>query len=70
VLQPQETDPGVHLNVAVSGRVNVHLTLRDELAVRTTKGERVITALSFWVDEPREVAARIRREVQPRVRRR
>ena len=67
VLQPQEVDHGVHLNVAVSGRVNVHLTLRDELAVRTTKGEMVITALSFWVDEPREVAARIRRETRSRV---
>jgi hypothetical protein len=61
VLQPQETDRGLHLNVAVSGRVNVHLVLHEELAVHTTKGEMVIAGASLWVDEPRDVAARIRR---------
>ena len=67
VLQPQETDHGLHLHVAVSGRVNVHLTLHDELTVETTKGEMVITGASLWVDEPREDAARIRRRAHTHV---
>jgi hypothetical protein len=67
VLQPQETDHGLHLNVAVSGRVNVHLILHEELAVRTTKGEMVVTGASLWVDEPREVSARIGREAESQV---
>jgi hypothetical protein len=59
VLQPESTDGGVHLNVTVSGQVNVHLALRQPLSIRTRKGRMTITALSFWVDEPREVAARL-----------
>lgn len=62
VLQPQETDHGLHLNVAVSGGVNVHLSLHEELAVRTTKGEMVVTGVSLWADDPRQVATQIRRE--------
>jgi hypothetical protein len=65
VLQSQETEHGTHLNVAVSGRVNVHLALRDQLEVRTRKGEMVITGVSLWADDPREVAARIRRGREP-----
>jgi hypothetical protein len=68
VLQPQESDHGPHLNVAVSGRVNLHLALREQLTVRTRKGEMVIAGVSFWVDDPRAVAARIRREAESRVR--
>lgn len=67
VLQPQKTEHGLHLNVAVSGRVNVHLILHEELTVHTTKGEMVITGASLWVDEPREEAARIRREAHNHV---
>ena len=69
VLQPQETDHGTHLNVAVSGRVNVHLTLREPLPVRTSKGEMEVTDVSLWADKPQEVAARIRREAGSEVRR-
>jgi len=69
VLQPQDTDHGTHLNVAVSGRVNVHLALREQLAVRTRSGELAATGVSLWVDEPRDVAARIRRQVEARARR-
>jgi hypothetical protein len=68
VLQPQETDHGIHLNVAVSGRVNIHLALCDRLTVRTRKGDMAIAGVSLWVDEPRQVATRIRREVESRVR--
>lgn len=66
VLQPQETVRGPHLNVAVSGHVNVHLALREPLTVRTRKAEMVVTGLSLWVDEPREVTARIRRGIDSR----
>ena len=69
VLQPEETERGTHLNVAVSGRVNLHLALREPRALRTRKAETVITGVSLWVDDPREVAARIRQEVDPQVRR-
>jgi hypothetical protein len=68
VLQPEETEHGIHLNVAVSGRVNVHLALAEPLALRTRKGVMVVAGVSLWVDEPRVVAARIRRESEPQVR--
>jgi hypothetical protein len=64
VLQPVETEHGTHLNIAVSGRVNLHLTLRQPLAVETRKGAMVVTGISCCVDQPREVAARIRREAE------
>jgi hypothetical protein len=63
-LQPQEDDRGTHLNVAVSGRVNVHLLLRKPLHVGARKGDMLVTGLSFWVDEPRDVATRIRRHIE------
>ncbi len=69
VLQPQETKHGTHLNVAVSGRVNVHIALREPLAVRTKKGDMLLTGVSLWTDEPRAVAARLRLEAEARVRR-
>ena len=66
VLQPDRTEQGTHLNVAVSGRVNLHLALRQPLAVDTRKGHMVVTGVSLWVDEPREAASRIRRHVEIR----
>ncbi len=66
VLQPHETDQGTHLNVAVSGRVNVHLTLRNQLLLRTKKGDMLVTGLSLWADEPRSAALRIRRHAESR----
>jgi hypothetical protein len=68
-LQQEERDDGDHLNVAVSGRVNVHLALRDRLAIRTRNGDMTVTGVSLWADEPREVAARIRSELEPQPRR-
>lgn len=59
VLQPETTDAGVHLNVAVSGQVNVHVALRQPLPVTTRKGPMTITAISFWADEPRQLVARL-----------
>jgi hypothetical protein len=69
VLQPEQTEHGTHLNVAVSGHVNLHLTLRNRVRVHTRKGELAVTGVSLWVDEPRAVAARIRREAEPRLQR-
>lgn len=63
-LQPHDTDRGTHLNVAVSGRVNVHLSFRTPLHVGTRKGDMLVTGLSLWVDEPRQVATRIRRHIE------
>jgi hypothetical protein len=60
VLQPEATDAGVHLNVAVSGQVNVHVALRQPLRVVTRKGPMTITAISLWADEPRQLVARLR----------
>jgi hypothetical protein len=70
VLQPQETDDGTHLNVAVSGRVNVHLAFREPVTVHTTKGEMVLTRVSLWADEPRQLATRIRQAAEAGTRRR
>ncbi len=63
-LQPQQTEQGTHLNVAVSGRVNVHLALRKQLRLNTSRGDMLVTGLSLWVDEPRAVAPRIRRHAE------
>jgi hypothetical protein len=64
VLQAQETEQGTHLNVGVSGQVNVHLRLGEQLTVHTRKGPMVVSGVSLWADEPRDLAARIRREVE------
>lgn len=60
VLQPDPIDGGAHLNVTVSGQVNVRIALRQPLTVVTRKGHMTLTALSFWADEPRQVAAHLR----------
>jgi hypothetical protein len=59
VLQPETSDAGVHLNVAVSGQVNVHVALRQPLRVATRKGPMTITAINLWADEPRQLVARL-----------
>jgi hypothetical protein len=64
VLQPEETGQGTHLNVAVSGRVNLHLTLRERVQLSTKKGDLAVTGVSLWADEPREVVLRIRSHVE------
>lgn len=59
-IQPEETEDGTVLNVGVSGRTNVEVSLREPTTVRSGKGEHVVTALRFWADEPRAIAARAR----------
>jgi hypothetical protein len=59
-LQPLETESGTDLRVGVSGRVNIQVQLHAPMAVPTRGGELTVSRVSFWVDEPRQVAARIR----------
>jgi hypothetical protein len=59
-LQPRETDAGTDLQVGVSGQVNVEVTLRGPVVVRTPHGPLEVTVVSFFADEPREVVARLR----------
>lgn len=63
-LQPLETDSGTDLRVGVSGRVNIQAQLREPMAISTRKGEFTVSQVSFWVDQPREVAARLRGRVK------
>jgi hypothetical protein len=63
-LQPLETDAGTDLRVGVSGRVNIQTQLRAPLVVPTRKGEFTVSQVTFWVDYPRQVAARIRERVE------
>ncbi|HEX2177422.1 MAG TPA: hypothetical protein VHG70_16075 [Nocardioidaceae bacterium] len=59
-LQPRETAGGTDLQVATSGRVNVHAKLRRPMWVQTRKGDMEIAEISFWTDNPREFVARVR----------
>jgi hypothetical protein len=58
-LRFDETN-STHLQVAVSDQVNVHVVLTDTLTVPTRKGDRKITELSFWADDPKDLVARAR----------
>jgi hypothetical protein len=59
-LQFRETKSGIDLQVGVSGEVNVHAVLRHPMTVPTPKGDKEISELSFWVDDPRAFVARVR----------
>jgi hypothetical protein len=59
-LQPAETEAGTDLRVGVSGQVNVHAVLRRPTPVATPQGERLISALSFFADDPRDLVGRAR----------
>jgi hypothetical protein len=59
-LQPRDTEAGTELQVGVSGQVNVYVELRAPVTVRTPSGPLEVAAVSFLVDEPREVVARMR----------
>jgi hypothetical protein len=51
VVQTDEKDP-LHLYIAVSGQVNVHLTLSEERTADLPGGRYRFTSVSFWADEP------------------
>jgi hypothetical protein len=63
-IQPRETEAGTDLQVAVSGQVNVSVRTRTPVTVRTPAGPVTVAAVSFFVDEPREAAARIREHLE------
>ena len=65
-LQPLVTEDGTDLRVGVSGQVNIQVRLREPLAVPTRAGELTVDRVSFWVDEPRQVATRIRERLVSR----
>jgi hypothetical protein len=62
-LQPEETSDGTHLRIGVSGRANVTVDLVAPLTVRPG-GRRgpaaTVVAVSFWVDDPRDVVRLVR----------
>lgn len=62
-LQPLETASGTDLRVGVSGRSNIQVQLHAPRDVHTRKGELTVVQVGFWVDEPRQVAARLRHQV-------
>lgn len=62
-LQPLTTESGTDMRVGVSGRVNIQVHLRTRLDISTPRGAFTVNQVSFWVDEPRAVAARIRERV-------
>lgn len=51
VVQIDEEDP-LHLYIAVSGQVNVHLGLREESSADLPGGRYRFTKVSFWADDP------------------
>ncbi len=59
-LQPRETPAGTDLQVGVSGRVNVTVTLREPRRVPTRIGMLDVVSVSFWTDDPRTVVRRLR----------
>lgn len=63
-IQPRETGTGTDLQVAVSGQVNVSVRTRTPVTVRTPAGPVTVTAVSFFVDEPRAAVARIREHLE------
>jgi hypothetical protein len=65
-LQPLETATGTDLRVGVSGRVNIAVQLRAPFEVPTRRGTFLAHQVSFWVDDPRQVAARIRERAEAR----
>jgi hypothetical protein len=63
-IQPTETESGTDLQVGVSGQVNVTIRTRTPVMVRTPAGPLTVAAVSFFVDEPREAAARMREHLE------
>lgn len=63
-VRPLETDAGVDLQLVVNGRTNVHVALSRPVSV-PYRGRRLeVDAVTFWVDEPRDFIAAVRRELE------
>lgn len=46
--------------VGVGSRTNLEMMLQGPTTVSTSKGEATVTRVGIWVDEPREITARLR----------
>lgn len=55
-FQPLDSDDGMDLQIGVSGRANVHVRLREPLAVDVPGGTVHARALTFLADDPRGLA--------------
>lgn len=53
------------LHVQVGGRTNVRLELRQPREVANHRGTHQVTAIAFWVDEPRDVARLVQEHLNP-----
>ncbi|MDO9380766.1 MAG: hypothetical protein Q7T56_18135 [Nocardioidaceae bacterium] len=59
-MQVDDLDDGTRLSVGVGGRVNVQLTLREPVTVSTPRGSLVVTRVSLWADDPRDLVRDVR----------
>jgi hypothetical protein len=65
-FQPLRTEAGTDLQIGVSGRANVHLTLVNSITV-AVKGEPLeVTAVTFLADDPRQLVAEVRHRIGAR----
>lgn len=55
-----DEDDRNHLYIAVSGQVNIHITMSEPIQVDLPRGRYTVTKLSFWADETDPVLARLR----------
>ena len=58
-LQITSEQQQTQLNLGVSGRTNVVVTLAAPTPIRTPKGDVVADTVRFWADDPRALAARL-----------
>ena len=63
-VQPRETDTGTDLQIGVSGQVNVSVSTRTPVTVRTPAAPVTVSAVSLFVDDPREAVARMREHLE------
>ena len=54
-----EQDP-THLYIAVSGQVNVHVSMVEPIVIDLPRGRYSVSTLSFWADEPGPALSRLR----------
>lgn len=62
-VQPLATDDGVDLQLGTGGRTNVSVSLSRPVPHRYRFEPMSVTAVTFWVDEPREFVAAARRQL-------
>ncbi|HZB19473.1 MAG TPA: hypothetical protein VE463_06500, partial [Blastococcus sp.] len=53
-------EPGALLLVGVGSRTNLELVLTEPTTLQTPRGPATVSRVGMWVDEPRDVAAKLR----------